>query len=25
MAGTRSAYAVDPWGNHLELVAYATR
>ena len=24
MAGTRSAYAVDPWGNHLELVAYAT-
>jgi catechol 2,3-dioxygenase-like lactoylglutathione lyase family enzyme len=25
MAGTRSAYVVDPWGNHLELVAYATR
>jgi catechol 2,3-dioxygenase-like lactoylglutathione lyase family enzyme len=24
MAGTRSAYVVDPWGNHLELVAYAT-
>ena len=24
MAGTSSAYAVDPWGNHLELVAYAT-
>jgi catechol 2,3-dioxygenase-like lactoylglutathione lyase family enzyme len=23
MAGTRSAYAVDPWGNHLELVAYS--
>jgi glyoxylase I family protein len=23
MAGTRSAYVVDPWGNHLELVAYA--
>lgn len=23
-AGTRSAYAVDPWGNHLELVAYTT-
>jgi glyoxylase I family protein len=23
MAGARSAYAVDPWGNHLELVAYA--
>lgn len=22
MAGTRSAYVVDPWGNHLELVAY---
>jgi glyoxylase I family protein len=24
MAGTRSAYVVDPWGNHLELVAYAS-
>jgi catechol 2,3-dioxygenase-like lactoylglutathione lyase family enzyme len=23
MAGTRSAYVVDPWANHLELVAYA--
>jgi catechol 2,3-dioxygenase-like lactoylglutathione lyase family enzyme len=23
MAGTRSAYVVDPWGNHLELVEYA--
>jgi glyoxylase I family protein len=23
MAGTRSAYALDPWGNHIELVAYA--
>lgn len=22
MAGTRSAYVVDPWGNHLELVEY---
>ena len=24
MAGTRSAYVVDPWGNHLELVENAT-
>jgi catechol 2,3-dioxygenase-like lactoylglutathione lyase family enzyme len=24
MAGTESAYVVDPWGNHLELVAYAS-
>jgi len=24
MAGTRSAYTVDPWGNHIELVEYTT-